>query len=187
MAEIKSTLDIVLEKTKHLVLTPEERHAMERREHLEKVPGIVQRFLDDAWTVDHMMEAWRAIPEVFREAARREIVRRLLDALSPEETGGKVIPALKAFAAPTDAPFLQRLGRLVTPGVEPEPSWEGRRQRLLASLAEKGIGGDAVHVTPDLDPQWRETRKTLARDMASVKAEWLAALAAENPSPLEGR
>uniref|UniRef100_A0A832EIC5 Uncharacterized protein n=1 Tax=Desulfacinum infernum TaxID=35837 RepID=A0A832EIC5_9BACT len=186
MAEIKSTLDIVLEKTKHLVLTPEERLAMERREHLEKVPGIVQRFLDEAWTVEQMTEAWRAIPEVFQEEARREIVRRLLNALSPEETGGKVAGALKAFAAPADIPYLQRLGRLVTPGPQTEPSWEARRQRLLASLAEKGISGDAVHVTPDMDPQWHETRQTLARDMGSVKAEWLAALAAETPPPTHG-
>ncbi len=187
MAEIKSTLDIVLEKTKHLVLTPEERHAMERREHLEKVPGIVQKFLDDAWTVDHMTEAWQAIPEVFREEARREIVRKLLDALSPEETGGKIATALKAFAAPGDIPYLERLGRLVTPGPQSQSSWEGRRQRLLDKLAERGIGGDAVHVTPDVDPLWHETRQSLARDIAALKAEWLTALAAENPVRPHGR
>lgn len=186
MAEIKSTLDIVLEKTKHLVLTPEERHAMERREQLEKVPGIVQRFLDDAWTVEQMREAWRAIPEVFREEARREIVRKLLDALSPEETGGKVATALKGFAAPTDMPYLERLARVAMPGPGTEPSWEAQRQRLLDRLAEKGIGGDAVHVTPDLDPQWHEARRTLAREIASLKAQWLAALAAPNPPQPHG-
>lgn len=182
MAEIKSTLDIVLEKTKHLVLSPEERRALDRQEHLAKIPGIIQKFLDDAWTLEDMTEAWRAIPEDFQEEARRAIVRKLLDALSPEETGGKIESALKAFAAPAETPYLDRLSRLTTMETTPENSWDAQRRRLLAHLAERGIAGDAVHVTPAVDPHWQTTRKTLAREIESLKKDWRAALEAE-PSP----
>ena len=47
MGEIKSTLDIIMEKTRHLVLSPEERRQFERDEELRKVPGYVQKLLDD--------------------------------------------------------------------------------------------------------------------------------------------
>ncbi len=43
MAEIKSTLDLVMEKTRDLVLSREERKAMEREEQMKKVPAAVQR------------------------------------------------------------------------------------------------------------------------------------------------
>lgn len=187
MAEIKSTLDIVLEKTKHLVLTPEERRAMERREHLEKVPGIIQRFLDDAWTLEQMTEACRSIPSEFQEEARREIVRKLLVALTPEGTGEKIVTALKAFACPEDAPYLERVARLVMPDPASGDSWDTQRGRLLARLAEKGITGDAVHVTPAVDPRWRATQETLARALDSLKSEWLASLNAEAAPRPQGR
>jgi len=181
MAEIKSTLAIVLEKTKHLVLTPEEREAMERREHLEKVPGIVQRFVDGAWSVDHMQEAWRHIPEAFREEARRHILQRLLDALSDEHAAEKLIPAMEAFASQVDMPYIQRLARLVTQDMDPEQSWEARRRKLLADLAEKGIRGDAVHIPPTLDPRWHLSQRAMHDALEALKAEWRAAHASTAP------
>ncbi|ROQ91076.1 hypothetical protein [Desulfosoma caldarium] len=181
MAEIKSTLDIVLEKTKHLVLTPEERRAMEQREHLEKVPGMVQRFVDGAWTLDQMMEAWRSVPEPYREEARRSLLQRLLGFLSEETPLEKFLSAFRALASPADAPFVDRLERLAAEHADADRSWETRRQRLLAQLAEKGVRGDAVHVTPALDPQWQESYSASGHTLQALKAQWLAALAETAP------
>lgn len=186
MAEIKSTLDIVLEKTKHLVLTAEEREALERQEHLEKVPGIVQRFLDGAWSVNQMREAWHHIPEPFREEARTHILHRLLGALSDEESVKKIIPAMEAFASEADAPYVRRLALIATPNPDSEHSWDIQRQRRLAALAERGIRGDAVHVTPDLDPTWQTSRAALVRAIDDVKTEWRAVLAPNVTGPLKG-
>ncbi len=181
MAEIKSTLDIVLEKTKHLVLTPQERQAMERKEHLDRVPGMVQRFVDGAWTLDQMLEAWKNIPEAYREEARRSLLQKLLAFLSEKKSLDLLVPAFQALASTTDLPYLDRLTQLARQNKESDDSWEARQNRLLARLAAKGVRGDAVHVTPALDPQWNKSLDTMAHQIETVKIQWLAALA-ENVS-----
>lgn len=177
MAEIKSTLDIVLEKTKHLMLTPEERRAMERREHLEKVAGMVQRFVDGVWTMDQMVEAWKDMPEQYQEEARRSMLQRLLGFLNEQASLETFLSAFRALASTADAPFVDRLARLAAENANADPSWNTRRRRLLAQLAEKGVRGDAVHVTPALDPQWQESLHAAAHTLQTLKAQWLAALA----------
>ncbi len=47
MAEIKSTLDLIMEKTKGLTLSPEEKEKIHREEWLKKAKGWIQKFLDD--------------------------------------------------------------------------------------------------------------------------------------------
>lgn len=46
MSEIKSTLDLVLEKTKHLNLSLEEKHEQRHAEFVQKVKGTVQKYYD---------------------------------------------------------------------------------------------------------------------------------------------
>lgn len=181
MAEIKSTLDIVLERTKHLVLTPEERRAMERREHLEKVPGMVQRFVDGAWTLDQMVESWKNMPEQYQEEARRSLIQRLLGFLNEEASLEKFLSAFRALASAADAPFVDRLARLAAENADADRSWDSRRRLLLAQLAEKGVRGDAVHVTPALDPQWQESLQAAAHTLQTLKTQWLAAIAQTGP------
>ena len=46
MGEIKSTLDIVLEKTKHLKLSQDEKRAQKSKEFEKRLMGLLQKYLD---------------------------------------------------------------------------------------------------------------------------------------------
>ena len=48
MAEIKSTLDLVMEKTKNLSLSSEERQAQKNQEIESRIRGLLQKFKDRA-------------------------------------------------------------------------------------------------------------------------------------------
>ena len=54
MAEIKSRWDIVMERTKHLTLSDDEKQAQRHQEFRKKVNGLVQRFMDKAIGMEHM-------------------------------------------------------------------------------------------------------------------------------------
>ena len=47
MGEIKSTLDLVMEKTRHLTLSQEEKKAQERTEVSRRLQGLVQKYQDN--------------------------------------------------------------------------------------------------------------------------------------------
>jgi hypothetical protein len=52
MAEIKSTIDLIMERTKSLAASPEERESYQRQEREKRLRGLVQRLLDDNLTLD---------------------------------------------------------------------------------------------------------------------------------------
>ena len=52
MAEIKSTIDLIMERTKNLSASPQEREAWHRQEREKHIRGLVQRLLDNSLTVD---------------------------------------------------------------------------------------------------------------------------------------
>jgi hypothetical protein len=62
MAEIKSTLDLVLEKTKHLKLSAEEKAEMQMQDFLKKVPGYVIQILDLSLMPEQLLDKTKALP-----------------------------------------------------------------------------------------------------------------------------
>ena len=54
MGEIKSTLDLVLEKTKHLTLSKEEKEEHKYHEVKKSLKGLIQKFLDKAINLEQL-------------------------------------------------------------------------------------------------------------------------------------
>jgi hypothetical protein len=82
MAEIKITLDIIMEKTRHLVLSPEEKQQLELDQHLRKIPGYLQKYLDDVWHLDHLLEEIASLPDQYRAMTAQELSRHLVTEIS---------------------------------------------------------------------------------------------------------
>jgi hypothetical protein len=56
MAEIKSTIDLIMERTKDLSASREEREAWHRQEREKHIRGLVQRLLDYSLTLDDVKD-----------------------------------------------------------------------------------------------------------------------------------
>jgi hypothetical protein len=57
MAEIKSTLDLIMERTRNLSMTPEEKEALRRKEWHSRIQGWLQRYLDGLMGTNSLKEA----------------------------------------------------------------------------------------------------------------------------------
>ena len=49
MGEIKSTLDLVLEKTRHLSQSSGEKQAQTQKDTDNRINGMLQKYLDEQW------------------------------------------------------------------------------------------------------------------------------------------
>ena len=56
MAEIKSTLDLVMERTKHLTMSSEERVGQQQKDFEKKLQGVLQQYADKVLAIDELME-----------------------------------------------------------------------------------------------------------------------------------
>ena len=164
MGEIKSTLDLVLEKTKHLSLSTLEREEMELKEALRKVSGYLSRYRDGVLSLDAMVKEIEGFPPGIRGRGRREMARQMGLALNLSPDTDSLVTALERLAEPGWAKVLGEVKRC---RIETRKTLEATRrrieERILAALAAGGIRGSAVAAKPESDREWVATEKTLTR------------------------
>ena len=161
MAEIKSTLDIVMEKTKHLKLSPEEKMEMQLQDFLKKTPGYVGRILDGTLSPEQLLNEIEALPGVLAERARREVARQLSQVLDLTETSDPLILALEMLAEPEWSDSLAEVKRCRAEYREARAGSQMQASdRILLDLAAAGIKGSAVVAKLEGDEHWeKENRK----------------------------
>lgn len=164
MGEIKSTLDLVLERTRHLTLSSVEKGEIELKEALKKVSGYLSRYRDGVLSLEALLKEMRGLAPEIRDRARGEMARQmsLILNLSPDTDG--LIPAMEGLADPGWTDLLAGVKRC---RIEVRKALEAARGevegRILAELAAAGIRGSAVAVKIEGDPQWIAMTRNLMR------------------------
>ena len=170
MGDIKSTLDIVMEKTKHLTLTDEERKAQKKDEMTNKVRGLIQRCLDgtiDVYRMKHDIEAFAGDRRDETMALLIELCVKNFDLL---KDNGVLLQILEEVAQLDPAPFQQVLSSFEE---TMKKGYHKVKVRLSHALKEKGISGSAVVPNVDADQEWQNElsrmEKTFKEALSSVQ------------------
>jgi hypothetical protein len=151
MGEIRSTLDIIMEKARGVEVTEEDKAAFMRREVEGKIRGILQRHLDgviDTERLQSEIEALGADRQGIAVAAlRRECLERM--ALDGENRG--LLDILSHIAESDTKPVEELLLRY-------RQDLEKKRVDCEAALSEhlksRGISGSAVVPNLKADTEW---------------------------------
>lgn len=169
MAEIKSTIDLIMERTKNLSASQEEREAYQRREREKQIRGLVQRLLDYSLTLDDVKDELAREKKNSREAdvmaflkealaghvdpeADNERLFRIVNELvgTPEERLRETLAAFREEVASWKADLSERrkkdleskeiTGSAVLPNLEADPLWKIRREETLAACSKRFSG-----------------------------------------------
>ena len=150
MAEIKSTIDLVMERTRDLRMSEEERKAAQTSEWMGKARGWIQRYLDDAivlQTLDaNLIAGEKDFPEL------REIVKRvLLDFLKLNADNGKIFRVFQEIFRISTAPIENIVAAFHD---ETEKEREKREELIRQELSDRGISGSAILPNPARNKSW---------------------------------
>ena len=150
MAEIKSTLDLIMEKTKGLTLSPKEKEEVRREEWLKKARGLIQKFLDDRTDLGKVKEELfnREKPSDGENILKRELINGL-DPEGDNEKRFQLIGELLQIPRETFLKILEAFNQRI--------HQEKIRQtdHLIKQLAGQGISGSAVIPNLERDPSWK--------------------------------
>jgi hypothetical protein len=153
MAEIKSTLDIIMEKTKGLTMTDEEKRELKRKEIAGKFKGLVQKFLDNIIDLDRLKVDAAAVGEGHEDMFRRVSIQEAIGRIEPEGDNKPLLEILEAVTGMNIVPIRKML-------IDLERNLEKERaaheKGLKKRLKKKGISGSAVIPNLDADSQWRD-------------------------------
>src|SRR5512136_203416 len=151
MAEIKSTLDIIMEKAKKFSVTEEEKKGFKRQELEGKIKGLVQKTLDGILDSERFQVEVTALQAKEKDLVDRILKDEVVARLEAEANSEALLKILEYVAGPASSAVRKVLAEFEKKG---EKQKESRRKALLDNLKKKGISGSAVVPNTDADPEW---------------------------------
>ncbi|MGB9699078.1 MAG: hypothetical protein ACPL5I_06790 [Thermodesulfobacteriota bacterium] len=156
MAEIKSSIEIAMEKTKGLILSREEMQKIKDEELRTKAQSLVHRFLE----VDfHLREVEKELAKL--EADQKKILEKLiwqqlLEALDLDRDNDLILEGL-ATLRPESSPLLKELKTLLAEYQQKKNSaFAETTAVILKNLEKKGISGTALQPKVAESKEWAE-------------------------------
>ena len=151
MGEIKSTLDIIMEKTRGMTLTDEEKMEIRKREVEGKVQGLVQKLVDGVLDVSRLQAELAALEGEKRLLAEGILRREVIERMDPLLDNSLLLEVIRDVLGVDPAPLAQLLSDFrETLALEASH----RESLLREELQERGISGDAVRPNLRADPEW---------------------------------
>lgn len=145
MTEIKSTIDLIMERTKNLTMTAAEKKELRHRELTEKATGWVVRYLDGVLGLEALQEEMKQEDEEV-ETLKMILETAVLEMLDPEQDQERMFRLLTEVLH-VEEPSLA--GALADYRKRKENLLGKEAARFLAELEESGIGGSALNVNPN--------------------------------------
>ncbi len=156
MAEIKSAVELAMERTKGLRLSHEEMEKMKEEEIQAKAVSLVNRYLE----VDfHLREVEKELAK-FNPQQRKHLeqlfLQNLIEAINLDRDNALLLQGLEAFL-PTAAWPVKKINDLLQKYQEKKKD-EFRKTEtdLLAKLERLGISGSAVHPKVEGSREWEQ-------------------------------
>lgn len=174
MAEIKSTLDLVMERTKNLRFSEEEKQAQKAEDAKKALNGLIQQYLDQALGKDELDIKITGLLKEFQLTDRSLLRDVILDKIDFDVLDGP-LPDLLAGLCQSDISGLKELARSYHEALS--RGREQHRAELKSDLqARYNIAGSAVEPNVDADSDWQhkirlrvaELEEKLTREKAGI-------------------
>jgi hypothetical protein len=162
MAEIKSTLELALERTRKMSISDEEKEEIKRREMEAKATGWFHRYIEDRASLPEILRSFEQMDEKAAAGFRAVLLSKFLDALSMDENLEKVVGGIEALKGRSIGPSKQELESLRSEyATEKEKAEEQLRAEMETCLMKEGISGTAVVPRVEKTRAWTEKMEGL--------------------------
>lgn len=174
MSEIKSTLDLVMEKTRHLTLTQEEKEAQKRTEAEHRLNGLVQKYQDNLLRKENLEEELNSLKTTYGLNVDKMLAELLLNRLKLGRNNRLFLELLSEFCE-VNLKKLQAIFQKFQEAVKSVT--EERVEQIKSDLAKKRfISGSAVVPNLESDKGWLSMLGRINREFNQMLNEERTAL-----------
>ena len=158
MGEIKSTLDLVLEKTKNLILSSEERKEQTQKEIEKRIKGMMQKYQDGLLSKNEMISGYEMLKKDYSLSHNDCLIIEITRRVQPDQDNQPLLELLQDCCN-VDTAAIESLVENFRQVFQ--TALQNRLVQLKEDLAQRHIiTGSAVLPNLDADERWRqETRK----------------------------
>ena len=171
MAEIKSTLEIIMEKTKGLTMSEEEKAEIRQKELSGKIRGLILKFLDGLLEMERFKKEVSALGEEKEEVIKKIIKDDSVGRFSLDGDNSRLLEMLQGVVGMDVEPINKLLEEYEN---SLQDTATRRMQAIWEALEQRGIRGSAVVPNLDADPEWKgylnEATQTFQEKLAELTA-----------------
>ena len=162
MAEIKSTLDLVMEKTKNLTFSDEERQINKSADINNKLKGLISKYEDNTLRYYEFEKEIKRIEKQHETDCRAIVAREVLQRIDFMADNGPLMAVLKDFCGMETEPVKSSINAYR----EKALAEADRRRHVILDLLKKEhhISGSAVAASLENDRSLKTILKALQKE-----------------------
>ncbi|MEJ2168192.1 MAG: hypothetical protein P8X90_21940, partial [Desulfobacterales bacterium] len=159
MGEIKSTLDLVMEKTKNLSLSDEEKQAQKHKEVESRIRGLLQKYQDGWLNKNELKKDYESLKKDFELSDDKAMLNEIFSRLDYSRDNQLLLELLEECGRVNPA----SLEAIINDCRRAHHEAAGERKaQLKENLSRKfAISGSAVVPNLQTDEQWRRTEEEM--------------------------
>jgi len=162
MAEIKSTLELALERTKKMAISEKEKEEIRQKKLLEKAKGLFHRYREGHAPLSELQKEIERMDEKTSAAVKKFLFSQWIDALSLKHEDERLIKGIEWLKNGRIEEVPERFRHLFSQYQEEmENARHEARTRLEEALKREGIAGSAVEPNVEGDLLWKEAIEKL--------------------------
>jgi hypothetical protein len=164
MAEIKSTLELALERTKKISISEEEREKIKQQETLQNVNGLFLRYREGRLSLNEILKDIERMDEKTGTLSKEILLSQCIDALSLNEEDERLLRGIEALKGREIDDLRAKLHHLLSQYQrEKDRVKEEVAVRSTEALRRDGISGSAVEPKLEGNELWKEENEKLER------------------------
>jgi hypothetical protein len=159
MGDIKSTLDIVLEKTKNLKLTSAEKAEQQQKKMETRIKAMLQKYQDGLLTPEDFITEYQLLQKDFRLGESKILINEIFRRIDPDRDNQTLLALLDDCCHRDPS----GITAVIDDYREACDSAARNRMKLIkGNLAQKhSISGSAVVPNLAADEKWRQEAQAL--------------------------
>ncbi len=161
MGEIKSTLDLVMERTRNLTLSSAEKQEQQQKEMQNRLKGLLQKYLDGLLTRNQLKKDYVNLKKDLDSADDTFLIQEILNRLDPNQDNQFLLETLEDCCNVNTATIKAAIDAYRT--IYRQAALK-RMAQLKEDLARNfDVSGSAVVPNLEADAKWRREVQGMRR------------------------
>jgi len=161
MSEIKSTLDLVMERTKHLTLNKTEKEIHQKADLKKRLTGLIQKYQDQMIKPTELLNHLKELTTTFGQGLEKQMANEILGRIDVEADDDRLLALLRDHFG-LEISTLKMIQSEFKQAIQ-----TGKINRidiLKSELSDNhGIFGTAVIPNIEIDPEWQQERNAITK------------------------
>jgi len=164
MAEIKSTLELALERTKRFAVSEQEKDAIKQKEVLQKATSLFHRYREGHLSLNDLLKETERMERKTSMTVKEYLLSQWIEGLSLDDEDERILKGVESLKGRNIADLKQEFHHLISQYQgEKEKAEEKVGVQLLEALKKEGIWGSAVEPKLEGSELWKKENENLDR------------------------